>query len=100
MIMVYVTCRDKKEAVKISRYLINKKLIACSNYFPINSIYRWNKKIIRDKEYVLLLKTLNKNYDKIKKEIKKVHSYNVPFIGKLDVTINRGYEKYLIKEVK
>jgi len=58
--------------------LLNKKLIACANIFTINSIYRWQKKIVDDKEVVLLSKTLAKNWPKIKKEVLKIHPYELP----------------------
>src|SRR3989344_3036074 len=45
MISVYVTCKNKQEAVNISRLLLQKKVIACSNIFPINSLYNWKGKL-------------------------------------------------------
>ncbi len=98
--IIYVTCKDKKEAKKISAHLINKKLVACTNFFPINSMYRWKGKIVDNKEYMLLLKSLNKNYNKIKKEIEKMHSYDIPFIGKINIDINKKYEKWMDKEIE
>lgn len=100
MILVYVTCRDKKEAKGISDYLLEKGLVGCSNFFPVNSAYVWNKKRVNDNEYVVILKTLNKNYNEIKREIKKIHSYDVPFIGKLNIDVNKEYERYLKREVR
>jgi len=50
MTLVYITCRDEKEAVKISRHLLNKRLIACSNIHPIRSLYWWKGKIQDGKE--------------------------------------------------
>ena len=48
MAFVYITCKDKKEARKISRFLLEKKLIACANIFPIESMYRWEGKMVDD----------------------------------------------------
>jgi len=94
MILIYVTCKDNKEAKKISKYLLDKKLIVCANIFPIESLYYWKGKLTEDKEVVLILKALKNNYKKIKEEIKKIHSYDIPFIGKINIEVNKEYKKW------
>ena len=80
MISIYVTCKDKKEAEKLAKILLEKKLIACANIHPISSLYRWKGKIEHSKEYAMILKTKKNMFDEIKDEIKKNHSYDVPCI--------------------
>ncbi len=94
MIILYITCKDNSEAKKISRYLLEKKIIACANIFPIKSLYNWKGKLTEDKEVVLILKALKENYKKIKKQIKKIHSYDIPFIGKINIEVNKEYKKW------
>lgn len=101
MILIYVTCKDIEEAKKISKNLLEKRLIACANMFPINSMYWWEGKINEDKEFALIIKTKKEKFDEVKKEIKKIHSYKVPCIVSFD--IKRGNEDFLNwikKEVK
>ena len=93
MTLVYITCKDEEEAVKISKRLLEKRLIACSNMHPIRSMYWWNKKIQDEKEVVIIAKTLEKNYNKIKEEVAKMHSYDVPCILKIDAEANESYDK-------
>ena len=62
MTIIYITCKDEEEAVKISKHLLDKKLIACSNMHPIRSMYFWKGKIQDEKEVVIIAKTLEKNY--------------------------------------
>ena len=100
MILIYITCKDEEEAVKISRHLLNKKLIACSNMHPIRSMYLWNGKIEDEKEFVIIAKTLEKNYKKIKEEVKKLHSYQIPCILKINAEANESYDKWVNEEVK
>lgn len=100
MILIYITCKDKNEANKISRELINKKLAACTNFFPIESMYRWKGKIVNDKEIVLIVKTQNKNYKKIKELIKKLHSYECPCIIKINAKANKEFENWVKEETK
>ena len=93
MIFIYITCKDKKEAKKIGFSLVKNKLASCVNIFPIESIYRWQGKIVQEKEAVLIVKTLKKNFKKIEKEVKKLHSYSLPCI--LEIPIKRGNKEYL-----
>ncbi|MFH0701359.1 MAG: divalent-cation tolerance protein CutA [Candidatus Woesearchaeota archaeon] len=99
-IFIYITCASIKEAEIISKHLLKKRLIACANFFPIKSKYWWKGKIVRGKEWVLLLKTVEKNYILIKKEIEKLHSYSVPCITKIKVQPNREYGKWMKREIK
>lgn len=101
MIFTYITCKDMKEAKKISKHLLQKKLIACTNIFPMESFYWWKGKINEDKEVVVIAKSLEEKFEEIKKEVKKVHSYDVPCI--LKIKVDEGNEEYLHwieKEVK
>ena len=96
MILNYITCKNKAEARKIANELLKRKLIACANIFPIDSIYRWKGKLESDKEVVLLAKT-NKN---IEKEVKKLHSYECPCIIKINATANKEYTSWLNAQLK
>ena len=98
MTLIYITCKDEEEATKISKHLLEKKLVACSNMHPIRSMYWWKGKIQDEKEFVIIAKTLDKNYDEIKKEVSKMHSYDVPCILKIDAEANESYDKW-VKEV-
>lgn len=100
MTLVYITCKDKEEARKISKHLLDKRLIACSNMFPIESMYWWESKIVNENEVVIIAKTLEKNYKKIKEEVKKLHSYEIPCILKIDAEANESYDEWIKKEVK
>ena len=97
--MLYISCKNNAEAKKISKNLLKKKIIACANIFPIESMYNWKGKLVEDKEVVLILKALNKDYKKVRDELKKMHSYDVPFIGKINVKVNEEYENWAKKEV-
>ncbi len=99
MTLVYITCKDKKEAEKISRHLLKKRIIACANLFPIRSIYRWNNKIVNDNEFVIIAKTTNKNFKEVVTETKKLHSYQIPCILKINATANRDYEAWASREI-
>ncbi|MBD3164856.1 divalent cation tolerance protein CutA [Candidatus Woesearchaeota archaeon] len=99
MVLVYITCKDRKEALRISEHLLAKKLIACANIFPIESIYRWENKIQQDKEYAALGKTIKSKFDSIIKEVQSIHSYDLPCISLLDSGSESRYEAWVKKEI-
>lgn len=96
---IYITNPDRKTAKKIALRLLKKRLIACANIFPIESVYWWKGKIENAKEVVLILKTKEK-FNKIKNEVKKIHPYSIPCIIKFDVEANEEYENWLKRETK
>lgn len=85
MISVYVTFRDEAEARKIATRLLEKRLIACANMFPVKSMYRYQGKVSEETEVAMLAKAQKKNFDRIREEVKALHSYEVPCIISLSV---------------
>ncbi|MDO8563595.1 MAG: divalent-cation tolerance protein CutA [Nanoarchaeota archaeon] len=100
MILIYIPCKNNKEAEKISRFLLENKLIVCVNLFPIKSLYNWKGKVKSSKEIVILAKTNQKNFSSCVKEVKKLHSYKIPCIIKLDAKVNNGYFNWAEREMK
>ena len=99
-IILYVTHENLKNAQKIASHLLQKKLIACANFFPIKSSYWWKGKIENSEEIVSLLKTRKENWEKVKSEIKKIHPYETPCIIKMNVEANEDYESWVNDETK
>jgi periplasmic divalent cation tolerance protein len=99
-IFIYLTNPNQKEAKKIAKHLLKKRLIACANIFPIESLYWWQGKIAKEKEFVLIAKTIKNNFPKIKTEVEKIHPYKIPCIIKIPVSSNKKYFDWLKREVK
>ncbi len=98
MALIYITCKDSKEAGKISKHLLNKKLIACANIFPIRSIYKWKNKLVDGNEFVIIAKTADRKFKKAESEIKRIHSYTIPCIIKIRESSNREFDDWVKKE--
>lgn len=99
-ILVYVTNPSREKAKEIAKYLLKKRLIACANIFPIESLYHWKGKLVEEKEHILILKTLDRYFGRIKREIEKIHPYSIPCIIKIPVSSNSKYFNWLKKEVR
>jgi len=92
-ILVYTTTGSLEEAEKIAKHLVESKLVACVNYFPVKSIYQWKGKTCCEEEHVLLCKTVERRFNKVKEAIKKLHKYEVPAV--FSIKIKECERKYL-----
>jgi len=93
-IIILVTAKDKKEAEKIARGLLESKLIACANIVEgIQSLFWWRGKIDSSKEVLLILKTKKSFFKKISIKVKSLHSYQTPEI--IALPIINGSKDYL-----
>ncbi|MEK9183111.1 MAG: divalent-cation tolerance protein CutA [Patescibacteria group bacterium] len=99
-IIIYITHPNLKTAKKIVAALLASRLIACGNIFPTQSIYWWNGKMKNSKEYVSIVKTVEKNWPKIKSAVSKIHPYQIPCIMKICVKANDDYESWINNEIK
>lgn len=78
-VVVLVTCPTGEEARTIARALVSEKLDACVNISsPIRSIYRWQGKLADKPEVLLVIKTSRPLFDRVRRTVEKLHSYQVP----------------------
>ena len=91
--VVLVTTANLSEAEAIATQLVEAKLAACVNFMPIESVYLWQGKINRDKEYQLIIKTDLNKFEGLADKIKTLHSYEVPEI--IAMPIVAGSQTYL-----
>ncbi len=99
-IAIYITFGSEDSAKKISHQLLEKKLVACYNIFPMSSAYWWEGKIEKDNEYVAIVKTIPDLWNKIVVEVENLHPYEVPCIMKMEVEANEGYEQWVREQVE
>jgi len=99
MIIVYITCSGPEEAKNIAQALVNAKLAACANYFPIKSLYKWEGEMKNDDETVLLVKSEDSKFNEIKKKVIAIHSCKLPCILKFNAEANNQFEKWVGDQV-
>ncbi len=93
--LVYTPCKNKHEAKKLAKSLLEKGLIACANFFPVQSMYVWKGKPVEESEMVLLCKTSASKAQKAAKLIEKLHSYECPAVLVLSAHANVAFEKWV-----
>ena len=96
-VIIVSTFPSKQSVNSIADLLVRKKLTACVNIIKISSVYTWVGKTENKDEYLALFKTTKKNQSVLKKELKKLHPYDVPEIAEINVeSINQPYMKWLV----
>ena len=91
--IVIATYPNKEAAKKTAKLLVEERLAACVQLFPIESIYSWEGKIFDENELMLIIKTKTSMFGEVSAYIKKNHSYEVPEI--IQIPITNGLPEYL-----
>lgn len=63
------------------------------NIVPVISCYRWKGKVMKEREWLLIIKTDSKIFSKLRRRVLALHSYEVPEI--VSLKIDRGSRPYL-----
>jgi periplasmic divalent cation tolerance protein len=93
-LIVLCTCPDEAAAERIATALVEERLAACVNRIPhIASIYRWQGKVCRDTEYLLLIKTTRERFEALRERIVALHPYELPEVIAVDIA--SGLAPYL-----
>jgi periplasmic divalent cation tolerance protein len=86
-IVVVTTVGTEEQAYQIARELVARRQAACVNVMPgMRSVYRWKGKICKDGELLLVIKTLEEEFEGVAATIRELHSYELPEILSFNVT--------------
>jgi len=89
-----VTAPDIRTARRLARAALEARLIACANLVPsIESHYRWQGKLERSTEVLMVMKTTKTRVPALEKLILAKHPYDTPEFVVLGVT--GGAKRYL-----
>jgi periplasmic divalent cation tolerance protein len=93
-IIVLSTCGSEDEAHKLAHSLVEQRLAACVNVVAgIRSFYRWEGKIEKSDEYLLVIKSSRDRMALLRAAIEREHSYEVPEVVALPIV--DGSQNYL-----
>jgi periplasmic divalent cation tolerance protein len=99
--MLYTTTGSEEEAERISNELVEQRLVACANIFPIRSIYRWEGKIEDSEEFAIIFKTRTELLKDAMAAIREMHSYEVPCLISYEyVDGDKSYLDWITEETE
>ena len=101
-LVVYITTPDMQTGEEIAGALIERKLAACVNLIPVQSIYRWEGEVTRDAEVLLVVKTRADLFEaQLVPAVEELHPYQVPEIIALPIVrAAAGYLAWIDKETE
>lgn len=81
LLAVLTSVATEKQALDIAHALVQRRLAACVNIVPgVRSFFRWKGKIQQDGELLLLVKTLESNFEAVRGAIRELNAYELPEI--------------------
>ena len=93
-IVIVTTVGTEEQAYLIAREIVARRQAACVNILPgVRSIYRWKGKICKDGELLLIVKTMESEFEGVAATIRELHSYELPEI--LSFAATRGEPSFL-----
>jgi periplasmic divalent cation tolerance protein len=93
-IIIFVTAASEQEAASIGRTVVEEGLAACANIIPhMHSIYRWKGEIWDEGETLIIIKSREEYFERIRSRIRELHSYEVPEITAIQ--LDKGDAAYL-----
>ncbi len=102
MLLITTTFETKAQAVALANTLLEKRLICCAQVSAaVESLYHWKGSVAQEKEYILIVKSMERLWNELEQEIVSMHPYDVPEIIATPVThSNMGYQQWVISELK
>jgi periplasmic divalent cation tolerance protein len=97
-VFVYTTWPTTADAEATGRTLVERRLAACVNILPgMISHYRWEGKVERAEETVMLVKTRASLADAVSEAVRELHSYDTPAILVLPLeSVEQTYLAWLL----
>lgn len=92
--VVLSTAPSLEVAESLVSTLVGERLAACGNIVPgVTSIYRWQGRVQRDAEVIVVLKTVASCVHRMTERLVELHPYDVP--EALVLPVDAGSTAYL-----
>ncbi len=92
--IVLTSLADEQQASDFAAALVERRLAACVNIVgPVRSIYRWQGKLERENEFLLIIKTTSEQAARLEAAFNEMHPYELPEL--VELSVEGGSEAYL-----
>lgn len=93
LVLVVTTVPSREVGDALVAGLVEARLIACGNLVPgVSSIYRWEGRVAREEEVLVLMKTVRSRVDELFRRISDTHPYELPEL--VTVTVDEASNAY------
>ncbi|MGZ6988238.1 MAG: divalent-cation tolerance protein CutA [Thermoanaerobaculia bacterium] len=81
VLVVVTSVGTEEQALEIAHHLVESRLAGCVNILPgVKSIFRWKGKVQHEGEFLLVAKTVKKNFERVRDAMKELNAYELPEI--------------------
>ena len=99
ILIMITTESNKKNALRLAKLLLQKKLAACVSIKQIYSIYEWEDQIEENKEFEITIKSKPELKDQLMNFLHKFSTYDVPQIIWNEFHSEKKYFDWLNKTI-
>jgi len=79
MLVVLTTFATEDDAARVTRTLVEERLIACANIIPgARSIYAWKGEVQDQREVWVLMKSRKQDWAALQSRLHELHPYQTP----------------------
>lgn len=98
---LYLTCAPGQEQ-RLARALLEKRLINCAKFVPINCSYWWQGDIVDEKETLIVMESAEDLFDEIEAELTTLHKPDETFVLELIpvARASRKADKWITGELR
>lgn len=82
-LLILTTVGDQATAQQLSQTLVNEGLCACAQIERIDSVYRWQGKVVQEAEWRVLFKTTEDRYAQVEARLRALHPDELPALYSL-----------------
>lgn len=101
MVFIYTGCATEVEAKALAKLIIDKKMAACVDFWPITSMYKWQGEVKEVPQIAMLITTLESKTEEVTELISNNHSYSTPLIADIDIRrMNRAYKAWMGEQIE
>lgn len=94
LLIVYSTFANEADAARVTRTLVEERLIGCANLVPgVRSIYAWEGKVADEREVLAVMKARKQDWTALLSRLHELHPYDTPEC--IAVRMAAGAPKYL-----
>jgi periplasmic divalent cation tolerance protein len=100
--LVLTTLPDLSSGERLVSQLLEEGLAACGNLVPgVQSLYRWEGKIAREQEVIVLLKARTDAIERLFGRVAELHPYVVPELVAFPFGgVSAAYRKWVLESTK
>lgn len=93
LVLVVTTAPSPEVAEELVAGLVEARLVACGSVVPgVTSIYRWEGRVAREGEVLVVLKTVRSRVDGVFRRLSETHPYELPEL--ITVTVDEASQAY------